>query len=498
MNNFSFWRRPQAAIAAGAMALGLTGLGIAGVDHIRSANSPVAVKLADPNEGPSRTGFAPVVEKVAPAVVNISSSKVVKAPTGYFQNGDDESDDPGQDMLRQFFGGRNFGGRNMQPREQREQGLGSGVIVSPDGYILTNNHVVDGATDIRVALADKREFKARVVGTDAKVDIAVLKIDASNLPAIVFGDSGKVRVGDYAIAVGDPFGVGQTVTMGIVSAKGRTGLGIEEYEDFIQTDAPINPGNSGGALVNDRGELVGINTAILAHGSEGNQGIGFAIPANMARNVMDEIVKYAKVQRAYLGIVPQDVTPAIAEAFGQKTLQGALVGDVTADGPAQRAGLRKGDIITEVDGKAVNGANDLRMTISMMQPGATVQLKAVRDGQVREFTAHLGDLPGTEASNRTPEGKSSDSALAGVSVDNLDAQTARQLHLPASTAGVIVTNISPSSPAADSGLRKGDVIQEVNRKPVSNVNEFEQAVRASKHDPLLLVNRQGNTMYVVG
>jgi serine protease Do len=512
MRNLNLGGHPQKAILASALALGLTGLGLAAVDHLRSENSPVAVRLADPNEPASRAGFASVVEKVAPAVVNISSTKVVKAPTGYFQNesmqqGDDDqqSDDP-SDMLRQFFGGNPFGnmgngrnrGGNMMPREQREQGLGSGVIVSPDGYILTNNHVVDGATDIRVALADKREFKAKVIGTDPKVDIAVLKIDASNLPAIVFGDSNRARVGDYAIAVGDPFGVGQTVTMGIVSAKGRTGLGIEQYEDFIQTDAPINPGNSGGALINDRGELIGINTAILAHGSEGNQGIGFAIPANLARTVMDQIVKYGKVQRAYLGIIPQDVTPAIAEAFGQKTLQGALVGDVTADGPAQKAGLRKGDIVLEVNGKTVANANDLRMTVSMMQPGTSVQLKVVRDGAIRDFTAQLGDLPGTQATNREQGSNHSDSALAGVSVDNLDPQTARELHLPANTPGVVVTNISPSSPAADSGLQRGDVIQEVNRKPVTNTSEFEQAVRASKHDPLLLVNRQGNTMYVVG
>jgi len=213
--------------------------------------------------------------------------------------------------------------------------------MTPNGYILTNNHVVDSATGIRVTLADKREFKAKVIGTDPKSDLAVLKIDATDLPCIAVTDSSKVQVGDYALAVGDPFGVGQTVTMGIVSATGRTHLGIEDYEDFIQTDAPINPGNSGGALVNDRGELIGINTAILSHGSGGNQGIGFAIPVNMARNVMDQLVKSGKVTRAYIGILPQDVTPAIASAFGQKEAHGALVGDVTPNGPAQKSGIQR-------------------------------------------------------------------------------------------------------------------------------------------------------------
>src|SRR5579872_1164853 len=412
--------RPRTAAVAVALALALGGFGIARANRIGSTNPPASVKLADANEGPSRTGFAPVVKKVLPTVVNISSSKVVKTPAQFQQMPDDP-------FFRQFFGGRGF---NV-PREQREHGLGSGVIVSPEGYILTNNHVVDGASDILVTLSDKREFKGRMIGTDPKTDIAVLKIDASNLPSIVVGDSAKVQIGDYALAVSDPFGVGQTVTMGIVSATGRANLGIEDYEDFIQTDAPINPGNSGGALVNDRGELVGINTAIIAHGSEGNQGIGFAVPVNLARTVMDEILKNGKVTRAYLGIVPQDVTPSIAKAFGVKEATGALVSDVSPDSPAQRAGLERGDVILDVDGKPVTDSNQLRMNISMMHPETSVKLKVLRNGTERDVTAKLEELPVKEAS-LGQESHGSKSSLSGVSVDNLDADTARQLGLPAS------------------------------------------------------------------
>ncbi len=283
-------RRPMAwALAA---AFGLGGLALAAADHLGALNPPATFKYASADEPSAHAGFAPVVKRVLPAVVNISSTKVIKT-SGQMN----PQMDP---MFRQFFGDDSpfGGGRQSAPRSQREQGLGSGVIVSPEGYILTNNHVVDGANDVRVTLSDKREFKARVVGTDAKTDIAVLKIDADSLPSLVIGNSNNLEVGDYVLAIGNPFGLGGTVTMGIVSATGRSNLGIEQYEDFIQTDAPINPGNSGGALVNDRGELVGINTAILANGSEGNQGIGFAVPLSVARNVMDQILHNGKVVRA--------------------------------------------------------------------------------------------------------------------------------------------------------------------------------------------------------
>ena len=488
MNSGSVWMRPKSVALAAALVAGLGGLGVASAARIWNANPAPTLKLADANEGPSRTGFAPIVKKVLPTVVNISSTKVVKTPAGFSQMPDDP-------LFRQFFGGA-FGGQSNVPREQREQGLGSGVIVSPEGYILTNNHVVDGASDVRVTLSDKREFKARVVGTDPKTDVAVLKIDGSDLPSIVIGDSSKVQIGDYALAVGDPFGVGQTVTMGIVSATHRrTNLGIEEYEDFIQTDAPINPGNSGGALVNERGELVGINTAIIAHGSEGNQGIGFAVPANLARTVMDEILKNGKVTRAYLGIVPQDVTPSIAKAFGEKEPRGALVSDVSPNSPASRSGLERGDIILELNGKPVTDANELRMNVSMMHPDTSVNLKVLRSGAEREMTVSLGELPTKEASLQNDE-RGTKSSLSGVSVDDLDADTAQQLGLPPTAKGVVVTGISPSSPAADSGLQRGDVIQEVNRQPVKNTSDFERAMRTSKDETLLLVNRQGSTMYV--
>src|SRR4029077_3187038 len=275
-------------------------------------------------------------------------------------------------------------------------------------------------------------------------------LEGSNFNAITLGDSTKVQVGDYALAIGDPFGVGQTVTMGIVSAKGRGNLGIEDYEDFIQTDAPINPGNSGGALVNDRGELVGINTAILSHGSGGNEGIGFAIPVNLARSVMSQILDHGKVNRAYLGIMVQDITPGISKAMGLKDMKGVLVGDVSPSGPAQRSGVQRGDVILEVNGKPMEDSRELRNTISMMDPNATVKLKLIRNGSPTDVTVKLGELPNEKEQAKTEEG-TSEKALHGVTVENLDSQSARELGLPTSTAGVVVTDINPSSPLASAG-----------------------------------------------
>jgi serine protease Do len=492
MNKEKFWKRPQALLIAAALAVGIGGATIA-AQQLGAQHPALELKLASAAEPQVHAGFAPVVKKVLPAVVSVTSSKVSKVSAGQDQ---DLPDDP---LFRQFFGGQGngqFRGHRNLPEQQREKALGSGVIMTPDGYIVTNNHVVDGATDVRVMLSDNREFKAKIVGADPKSDIAVLKIDAADLPCITVADSSKVQVGDYALAIGNPFGVGQTVTMGIVSATGRSHLGIEDYEDFIQTDAPINPGNSGGALVNDRGELVGINTAIIAHGSEGNQGIGFAIPANMARSVMQQIVTTGKVTRAYLGVIPQDVTPQIAKAFGENGLRGALVGDVSPNSPAQRSGLAKGDIVLSVNGKPVVDSNDLRMTISMMAPDTNVNLKIFRDGSEREVSVKLGELPTTEATALQQGKGGSTSALSGVSVENLDPDAAKQLGLPSNSQGVVVTGVSPSSNAAEAGLQPGDVIQEVNRKAVRNTSDFEHALGGSKDDTLLLVNRHGSTLYL--
>jgi serine protease Do len=463
----------------------------------------ISMKLADPAEGPSKTGFAPVVKSVLPDVVNISTSKVVKGSNRPDIQGDFPDGMP--PFFQQFFGqqfghnGPQFGpnpeNRSPGHHDQREDSLGSGVIVSPDGYILTNNHVIDGATDVRVTLADKRQLKATVVGSDPKTDIAVLKVEGSGFPTITVGDSSKLQVGDYALAIGDPFGVGQTVTMGIVSALNRGNLGIEDYEDFIQTDAPINPGNSGGALINDRGELVGINTAILSGGSGGNQGIGFAVPINLARSVMTQILDHGKVTRAYLGIMVQDITPGISKAMNLKDMKGVLVGDVSPEGPAKRSGVQRGDVILEVNGKPMEDSRQLRNTISMMNPDATVNLKLMRNGSASDVSVKLGELPSDKEQAKSEEG-SSDQPLDGVTVENLDAQSARELGLSASTPGVVVTDINPSSSLASAGLRRGDVIQEVNHQPVKNVSQFQEAVRKAGKNPLLLVNRKGSTLFI--
>jgi len=319
--------------------------------------------------------FAPVVKAVLPAVVNISSTKVIR--TSEFPQ-----DNPFGDL---------FPGFRMPDRPMRQQGEGSGVIVSADGYIVTNNHVVDGATELTVSMADKREMKARVIGTDAKTDIALIKVDARDLPHVVLGDSSKVEVGDVALAMGNPFGLGQTVTMGIISATGRGGLGIEDYEDFIQTDASINPGNSGGALVNTRGELIGINTAILSR-SGGNQGVGFAVPVDLVRHVMTQLKENGAVTRARLGVYFQELTPKLASALGVQASKGAVVAEIVPDGPASKSGLRKDDVITALNGQAIDGRS-LRNAVGSMTPGSTINLKVLRGGSERNFSITLDRMP---------------------------------------------------------------------------------------------------------
>ncbi len=446
------------------------------------------------DQGPL-TSFAPVVKRAMPAVVNISSSKVVKAqqmPRGMF-------DDP---FFRQFFGGRMP--EMQQPRSQRETSLGSGVVVSPDGYILTNNHVVEGATDVKVSFANKEEYPAKIVGTDKYTDVAVLKINKTGLSTLPFANSARAEVGDVVLAIGEPFGLGQTVTMGIISAKGRAGLGIERVEDFIQTDAAINRGNSGGALIDTKGELVGINTAILSGETGGNQGIGFAIPANLARNVMDSILKNGKVTHGFMGILPQELTPEMAKEFNVPNGHGVLIAQVEPGSPASKAGLKLGDVITAINGNPVEDVNTFRFSVAGFSSGTTVHLKVLRDGKTMELPVTLAEV--NEGNNRPgggPEsvpGKGEKGALKGVSVEALTPEIREQMQLPDDAkGGVVITDVDDESPAAAAGVQPGDIIVQVNRHPVNTVAEFNSAVKAgaSRESTLLLIRQGPGTRFVV-
>ncbi|MFY9751215.1 MAG: DegQ family serine endoprotease [Candidatus Acidiferrales bacterium] len=453
--------------------------------------APIAVvrDAAPVNLGSFQNGFSAVLKPALPAVVNIHTSKMVKPDRSQMSP---FFNDP---MFRQFFGDQ-FGQGQDQMKPQREQSLGSGVIITADGTILTNNHVVDGATDIKVQLSDKREYQAKVIGTDSKTDIAVLKIDASGLPTLPLGDSTSMKVGDLVFAIGDPFGIGETATMGIVSATGRGGLGIENYEDFIQTDASINPGNSGGAMIDIHGNLIGINTAILAGNSGGNQGIGFAIPINMAKNVMDQILTHGKVVRGYLGIYIEDVTPELAKQFGLSQAGGVLVGDVEPGKPAAKAGLKRGDVILKLNGQTLASRNDLQLQISQTAPGTAVNLDVWRDGKTQPFTVTLEQLPEKDAEAAT--GETSEGGLDGVQVQELTPDVAQELDLKPGVHGVVVSQVDPSSAAAAVGVQRGDVIQEVNHHTVTNVQEYKQALASTGNQPvLLLINHGGITRYAV-
>ena len=436
-----------------------------------------------------KDGFEPVVKAAVPAVVNVSSSRIIRKPG---------SNVPSPFLSNPFF--QNFFG-SMFPKEfrtppslEREFALGSGVIVNANGYILTNYHVISGAKDVRVQLGDGRRFSAHIVGSDPKTDMAVLKVSATNLPVLNFGDSSKLEVGNFVLAIGNPFGLNQTVTMGIVSAKGRGGLGLADYEDFIQTDAAINPGNSGGALIDEEGNLIGINTAILSAGG-GNQGIGFAIPVNMARGVMDQILKYGKVTRGWLGVSVQSVTQDLAHAFDLKVDYGVLVSDVFPNSPAAKDGLERGDIILAINGQKVTDSQDLQLQIASMAPGAVAKLTVFRNGANREISVKLGEMPANPTTgSAVPQAPAA--PLRGISITGMTPGIASQLKLPAGTKGVVVTAVDPASTAAGAGIQQGDVIQEVNRKPITTVDDFDRAMRAADgHPVLMLINRDGATTF---
>ncbi len=416
--------------------------------------------------------LAPMLKKVLPAVVNISTTTYLAQRPNSLMN------DP---FFRYFFG------QQGPVVRRRAQSLGSGVIVDARrGWIITNNHVVEGADEITVTLRDQRSFKARLLGADPAVDVALLQIRAKGLTALPLGDSDRLQVGDFVVAIGNPFGLGQTVTYGIVSALGRSGLGIEGYENFIQTDASINPGNSGGALVTTHGELVGINTAIV--GNNGNVGIGFAIPANMVKAVATQLARYGEVQRGQLGVVMQDMTPKLAKAFGLSQARGAVVTQVVPGSAAEKAGLRAGDVIVGINGREVRDGSALRNAVGVLRAGTTVRLKVLRDGRPLWIKATIA-LP----RDARTEGRRISPLLSGALLGNVGKR-----HHSAEGGGVLVVKVVPGSPAWEAGLRKGDIILSVNRQPVPDLLALSQVVSQQRRNGLLLNVRRGNgALYIV-
>ncbi len=467
--------------------------------HASNATTPAAYPAALPVSAPPAQGFTEVAKAVTPAVVNITTVTAERVSGG--RDGQDEL----RERMEEFFGGPNgpFGPRGFrgpqsppEPRGHRGGGQGSGVIVSPDGYVLTNNHVIDHAQDVTVTLPDKREFKGKIVGTDPKTDLAVVKIEGQNLPTVAWGDASKLQVGEYVLAVGNPFGLNSTVTLGIVSALGRGRMGITQYEDFIQTDAAINPGNSGGALVNTRGELVGINTAIFSQ-TGGYQGVGFAVPTSMSKPIYESLIKNGKVVRGYLGIGIQDLNQDLAKSFGIHETKGALVSDVKDESPAGRAGLKQGDIITTYQGSAVEDAVALQRLVTRTAVGTKVPVKIIRDGHEKDLAVTIGEQPDTTKIAAAEAGES-DYAFAGLAVQDLDHDTAKELGLKGKGQGVVVTKIEPDSGAEKAGLMPGDVIREINRQPVKSVKDFEKVSAAVKkgENVLILINRRGTALFL--
>ncbi len=467
----------------------LTGFLLGGITYhlISRSTAPSHMSFAPRLPGSiteTSRGFSEVVKAVSPSVVNISSIKTLKRqPTPF---------DEFFDFLYPFPDDRS--------KKWKEQSLGSGVIASSDGYIITNNHVVEQSDEIKVILFDKRSFRAKIIGSDPKTDLAVIRISAKDLPVVPWGDSDKLQVGEFVLAIGNPFALSHTVTMGIVSAVGRADVGIADYENFIQTDAAINPGNSGGPLVNIRGELIGINTAIFSK-TGGYQGIGFAVPSNMARLVMDQLLKKGKVIRGWIGVTIQELTPELAQQFNLKLSEGALVSDVAQGSPAQRAGILRGDIILEFDGKEVTDVGVFRNMVAQSSVGSQVSIKLLRRDKTLTAAVNIVELPADSsdvALSASPKQESDENALSGLAAMDLNRSIMKQLGIEKDEKGVVVVKIEPGSPAEDAGLKKGDIVQEVDRQRISNLNEFNKAAsRVKPSDSVLLfVNRSGKKFYV--
>ncbi|MBI2963768.1 MAG: DegQ family serine endoprotease [Deltaproteobacteria bacterium] len=454
--------------AAGLLAALLLGLGDPLPSPLRAAEPPP-------------TSFADIVQEAIPVVVNISTTQTVRRPE--IPGG--RSGDPMEEFMRRFF--------DQMPKSYKERSLGSGVIISADGEILTNDHVIGSADAIDVILPDQKRYKAKVVGRDKKTDIALIRIHADHpLPAAKLARGDGLRVGDWVIAIGNPFGLGETVTAGIVSAKGRA-IGAGPYDDFIQTDASINPGNSGGPLLNSRGEVVGINSAIYSQ-SGGNIGIGFAIPIEMAAHIADSLRSSGKVVRGWLGVAIQDVTPELSKALGLPEAGGALVSDVIKDGPADRAGLKRGDVITAYQGKPVSSSRELPIRVADTPVGTHADLTVLRDGQPKTIAAEIGELRDKEVVAE----KAAPSFPLGLHVDGLTPEVAERMGIDPDTKGVVVTAVDPGSAAEAAELRPGDVIREVNRKGVATPEAFAKAVsgRSAGKPVLLLVQRDESTLFI--
>lgn len=439
--------------------------------------------------GTDNTIISDVAEKRINNVVNISSTKIIKAQQGQQQH--PFFKDP---FFQHFFGQGFF---NI-PRERREKSLGSGVIVSKDGLVLTNNHVVENAEEILITFTDEREMEAKIVGTDPKSDVAVLRLkgDLKGIEPIPIGDSTALRLGEIVLAMGNPFGLEHTVTMGIVSAKGRANVGITDYEDFIQTDAAINPGNSGGALINLKGELVGINTAIISR-SGGYQGIGFAIPSNMAQSIMSSLVKYGKVIRGWLGVSIQDLDQGLAKAMGLDQTSGVLVSEVIEDSPAQKAGIKRGDVILKINGQQVNTTGKLRSTVASLGAGTKVSIDYVRNKEKKSGAVELGQLPENLADHSFFQ--QDFGPLSGITIAPLNDETKAKFQIPDQVnQGVIISSIQDGSPAQMANLRPGDILLEINRMEVNSADDFREALKKSPNgDTLLLVYRNGRAYYLV-
>ena len=431
--------------------------------------------------------FDEVADEASPVVVSIFAEQIVKVPT-FGLPGDPFRDFFGPDFFKHFFG--------QQPEEQerRQRSLGSGVIVSEDGYILTNNHVVEGADKLTVMLTSGKKYEARNVGTDPQTDLGLIKIEAQDLPTAKLGDSDTIRVGEWVLAIGNPFGLSNTVTAGIISAKGRANVRLAAYEDFLQTDAAINPGNSGGALVNMEGELVGINTAIFSR-SGGYQGIGFAVPVNMARRVMEDLRDTGKVTRGYLALLPQDIDDKLAKAMNLKSTEGSLVGNVTPGGPADKAGIKRGDVITEVDGNKIKDSKQLRNVVAAVKPGSKVHITLLRDGKEMRVTAELVERPKESETVVPMKEEEKVEAKIGLSVQDLTPDIEEQLGFKGEK-GVVVTSVVPGGLADEAGINTGDLIKEINRKEVKSASEFSRIISQAKGgDTLLFLLRRGENTF---